>query len=120
MMKIVVDSPFPQYVEQLGFQGLTFHRWPSDWEGSDVDLARAAQEEGFSGIAFLGNGLLASATFVEVVSQLSIFVLVVHSDDPASGGLLLREHCGAIINLRGRSGLYEVLARGLRPFTNPG
>jgi hypothetical protein len=116
-MRLVVDAGFPQYVENFRIADLELVRWHAQ-PFTDLDLVRALDNEGFSGVIFLGSNVAEARDFVSQVSGLRPKVFLTYNTDPHDASMDIEHQMEEIRRAVPLPGIHMIYSRDVRPWNS--
>jgi hypothetical protein len=112
-MKIILDGSFPAQSELYGEFDFALIRW-SAGDVDDLDLIAHAAIEGFDGVVFLGQGILAQPDIHNLASQHRIYIAASVDPTPMGATRALAVNL-TMLQRRCRPGVVDVIyAREIR------
>jgi len=113
-LKILFDSAFSSTVEDFGRPGMELHRW-SGSDVSDLELIAQAGRDGYRGVVFLGQQVLARPGARDIARNLGVTLVVTTATDPLAAQLHLDSHLGALASAIDHSPTVRVTSHGIEP-----
>jgi hypothetical protein len=96
-MRLLLDSPFPEFTTAYSEPDFQLDRWRGKLL-SDEQLVRQAHEDGYDGVALMGEASLSQGRLIATAEALGLLVVVAATDDPIRASGYMHEHLTRVRN----------------------